>query len=103
MKPATVAPLPMPKLPATRPSANKEARCSGCDQGETQNSVRGARDAEPGAADDRADEGLPGTVDECEARVAESRSRDCRRSGSASRGNDRAANPKAALQRPLRP
>ena len=43
-----------------------------CDEGEAQNSVRGVRDSEPGAADGRADEGLPGTVDECEARVAES-------------------------------
>jgi hypothetical protein len=43
-----------------------------CDPGEAQNSVRGVRDSEPGAGDGRADEGLPGTVDECEARVTES-------------------------------
>ena len=42
------------------------------DQGEAQDSVRGIRDSEPGAADNRADEGLPGTVDEREARIAES-------------------------------
>ena len=47
----------------------------GCDQGEAQNSVRGIRDSEPGAADDRTGEGLPGTVDECEARIAEAAAR----------------------------
>ena len=41
------------------------------DQGEAQHPVRGIGDAEPGAADGRADEGLPGTVDEREARVTE--------------------------------
>jgi hypothetical protein len=41
------------------------------DQGQAQNLVRGGRDSEPGAADGRAGEGLPGTVGECEARVAQ--------------------------------
>ena len=41
------------------------------DQGQGQNLVRGVRDSEPGAADGRADEGLPGTVDKCEACVAQ--------------------------------
>ena len=41
------------------------------DQGQTQNLVRGSRDSETGAADDRADEALPGTVDECETSVAQ--------------------------------
>ena len=41
------------------------------DQGQGQNLVRGGRDSEPGAADGCAGEGLPGTVDECEARVAQ--------------------------------
>ena len=39
------------------------------DQGQAQNLVRGVRDSEPGAADGRAEEGLPGTAGECEARV----------------------------------
>src|SRR5215469_9159134 len=40
-------------------------------QDQAQNLVRGVRDSEPSAADGRADEGLPGTVDEGEARVAQ--------------------------------
>src|SRR5205807_9148815 len=39
-----------------------------CDQAEAQNSVRALRDSAPCAADGRADERLPGTADECEAR-----------------------------------
>src|SRR5213075_1706137 len=41
------------------------------DQGQTQYLVRGSRDCETGAADGRADEALPGTVDECETSVAQ--------------------------------
>ena len=41
------------------------------DQGQTQKLVRASRGCETGAADGRADEALPGIVDECETCVAE--------------------------------
>src|SRR5580698_10610249 len=61
MKPATVAPLPRPKLPATRRSAIEEARCSA----ETWLRLRTwfAVFATPNQA--------PGTAGECEARLAQ--------------------------------
>src|SRR4029450_11623165 len=99
MKPATVAPRPIPKSPATRRSAIEEARCSaetrvrlrtwfavvatpnpdppqgagrrGAHRGDVETLVRVGRHSDPGPADSCADEGLPGTVDEGEARVAE--------------------------------
>jgi hypothetical protein len=60
----------MPKLPAIRRSAIEAGALLRRDQGQTQNLVRGSRDCETGAADGRADEALPGTVDERETCVA---------------------------------
>src|SRR5215468_11200106 len=71
MKPATIAPLPRPKLPATRRSAIEEARCSAETRVRLRTWFAVFAIPKPGAADGRADEGLPGTVDECEARVAQ--------------------------------
>src|SRR3984957_16579747 len=69
MKPAAVAPLPRPKLPATRRSAIEGARCSG----EIRVRLRtwfavfaSPNPAPPAAAQMKA---LPGTVDEREARI----------------------------------
>jgi hypothetical protein len=69
MKPATVAPRPRPKLPATRRSAVDAARCR--DQGQGQDLARGSHESEAGTGDGRADEALPRTVDERQAPVAE--------------------------------
>src|SRR2546430_2312813 len=70
MKPATVAPRPRPKLPATRRSAVDAARCSAG----TRVKVRTwpAVPTNPAdTADGRADEALPRTVDKRQAPVAE--------------------------------
>ena len=71
MKPATVAPLPRPKLPATRRSAIEEARCSAETRVRLRTWFAVFATPNPAPPDGRADEGLPGTVDECEARVAQ--------------------------------
>ena len=71
MKPATVAPRPRPKLPATRRSA-VDAALLRRDQGQGQDLAGGSHQSEAGTADGRADEALPRTVDKRQAPVAES-------------------------------
>ena len=72
MKPAMVAPAPIPKLPRDPVKREGGGALLGPDQPDDQCPVGRPCGAEPGSADNRAGKRLPGTLDEGEAGIAKS-------------------------------